>query len=104
MGSFRNKGPFLGSLLYIRVPYFIGDLKRDPKLEKYLCPETLHFILWCSLGSMGLRGCVQEHRVLWTLEAILGDQNWVLVRGLDLSYHKRETILFIIDPYYGNLN
>ena len=42
--------------------------------------------------------------MLWTLEAILGDQNWVLVRGLDLSYHKRETILFIIDPYYGNLN
>ena len=29
---------------------------------------------------------------------------WVLVRGFNLSYHKKETILFTIDPYYGNLN
>ena len=29
---------------------------------------------------------------------------WVLVRGFHLSYHHKETILFTIDPYYGNLN
>ena len=26
----------------------------------------------------------------------------VLVRGLNLSYHKQETISFTIDPHYGN--
>ena len=29
---------------------------------------------------------------------------WVLVRGFNLSYHNGETIVFIIDPYYGNLS
>ena len=29
---------------------------------------------------------------------------WVLVKGFHLSYHKKETVLFTIDPYYGNLN
>ena len=28
---------------------------------------------------------------------------WVLVKGLNLSSQKKETILFIIDPLYGNL-
>ena len=27
----------------------------------------------------------------------------VLVKGLNLSYHNKETILFTIDPEYGNL-
>ena len=26
----------------------------------------------------------------------------VLVRGFDLSYHNKETMLFTIDPHYGN--
>ena len=26
----------------------------------------------------------------------------VLVRGVDLSYHNKESILFTIDPHYGN--
>ena len=26
------------------------------------------------------------------------------VRGFNLSYHNKETILFTIDPQYGNLN
>ena len=30
--------------------------------------------------------------------------DWVLVYGLNLSYRNKETILFTIDPYYGNLN
>ena len=29
---------------------------------------------------------------------------WVLVRGLNLSYHNQETILFTIDSHCGNLN
>ena len=29
---------------------------------------------------------------------------WVLVKGFNLSYHNKETILFTTDPYYGNLN
>ena len=29
--------------------------------------------------------------------------NWVLVEGFDLRCHKKGTILFTIDPYYGNL-
>ena len=29
---------------------------------------------------------------------------WVLVKGFDLSYYNQETMLFTIDPYYGNLN
>ena len=28
---------------------------------------------------------------------------WVLVQGFNVSYHNEETILFTIDPYYGNL-
>ena len=28
--------------------------------------------------------------------------SWVLVKGLNLSYHTKEIILFSIDPYYGN--
>ena len=31
-------------------------------------------------------------------------QCWVLeVKGFSLSYHNKETLLFTIDPYYGNL-
>ena len=30
--------------------------------------------------------------------------SWGLVKGLNLSYYNKETILFTIDPYYGNLN
>ena len=32
--------------------------------------------------------------------------DWVLAEGFNLSYHNKdkETILFTIDPYYGNLN
>ena len=29
---------------------------------------------------------------------------WVLVIGFNLSYQNKETILFTIDLYYGNLN
>ena len=29
---------------------------------------------------------------------------WVLVRGFNFSYHNKETIVFSIDPYYGNLS
>ena len=28
---------------------------------------------------------------------------WVLVKGLNLRYHKKESTLFAIDPDYGNL-
>ena len=31
-------------------------------------------------------------------------QNWVLVKEGILRYHNKETILFTIDPHYGNLN
>ena len=34
MGSSLNLGSLLGSL-FISVPYFIGDLKRDPNFENY---------------------------------------------------------------------
>ena len=33
-----------------------------------------------------------------------GPLYWVLVRGFSLSYHSKETILFTIDPHYGNSN
>ena len=36
MGRFLNQGPFLGCFFLIRVPYCIGDLKRDPNLENCL--------------------------------------------------------------------
>ena len=29
---------------------------------------------------------------------------WVLVKGFNLGYHNKETILFTIGPYSGNLN
>ena len=29
---------------------------------------------------------------------------WVLAKGFNLRYHHKETILFTIDTYYGNLN
>ena len=34
-GSSLNEGSFLGSF-FIRVPYYIGGLERDPSLENYL--------------------------------------------------------------------
>ena len=36
--------------------------------------------------------------------AIPRQQNWILVKGFSLSYYNKETTLFAIDPYYGNLN
>ena len=35
---------------------------------------------------------------------VVDSPNWVLVKGFNLSYYNKETILFTIDPYYGNLN
>ena len=29
---------------------------------------------------------------------------WAVVKGFNLSYRNKETLLFTIDPYYGNLN
>ena len=34
MGSSLKLGSLLGSL-FLRVPYYIGDLKRDPSLENH---------------------------------------------------------------------
>ena len=31
-------------------------------------------------------------------------RNWVLVKGFNVSYQNKGTMLFTIDPYYGNLN
>ena len=33
-----------------------------------------------------------------------GSLYWVLVKGFNLRYHIKETKLFTIDPYYGNLS
>ena len=32
------------------------------------------------------------------------DRSWALVKGFNLSYYNKETILFTVDPYNGNLN
>ena len=32
------------------------------------------------------------------------DKSWVLVKGFNLNYHNKETVLFTIDPHYDNLN
>ena len=29
--------------------------------------------------------------------------NWVFVNGFNFSCHNKKTILFTVDPYYGNL-
>ena len=34
---------------------------------------------------------------------VSGALNWVLVRGLYISSHNKETILFTKDPHYGNI-
>ena len=34
LGSSLNLGPFL-MVLFIRMPYYLGDLKRDPNSENY---------------------------------------------------------------------
>ena len=38
-GSSLNEGPVgvLFFVFFIRVPYYFGDLKRDPNLESYPC-------------------------------------------------------------------
>ena len=33
---------------------------------------------------------------------VVDSPNWVLVKGFNLSYFYKETILFSIDPYDGN--
>ena len=38
------------------------------------------------------------------INTLYADPYWVIVKGFNLSYQNRETILFTIDPYYGNLN
>ena len=30
--------------------------------------------------------------------------SWVPVKGFTVSHHDKEAILFIFDPFYGNLN
>ena len=39
-----------------------------------------------------------------TAEQPLTSQTWVLVKGFNLRYHNKETILFAMDPCYGTLN
>ena len=34
---------------------------------------------------------------------MLDSEAWLLVKGFNLHDHNKETILFTIDPYYGNL-
>ena len=43
MGSCLNWGSLLG-VLFIRVPYYIGDLKRDPKKFRELPICILHYL------------------------------------------------------------
>ena len=38
VGSSLNYGSLVGSLSVRRVPYYIGDLKKDLNLENYRCP------------------------------------------------------------------
>ena len=38
------------------------------------------------------------------LARFLRGSHWDLAKGFYLSYHNKETILFIMDPYYSNLN
>ena len=45
-GSFLNQGPLI-RILFIRVPYYTGDLKRDPSLENY--PHVVSLSLSLSL-------------------------------------------------------
>ena len=41
MDSLENEGHSQG-VLYIRVPYYIGDLQRDPKLDTYPYVQPSH--------------------------------------------------------------
>ena len=47
------------------------------------------------MSSLGFKGSAT-----WGLRGF----NWVPVRGLNLSCHNKEAILFTVDPYDGNLN
>ena len=38
------------------------------------------------------------------LSAACDQLYWVLVKGLNLSYQNKETLLFTMDPYHGDLN
>ena len=53
MGSSLNSDPFWCPFCLKRVPYYIGDLKRDPNLENYLS-ELGRLILIEFLGFRGL--------------------------------------------------
>ena len=55
----------------------------------------------CDAEHRGVRRQLADTR---GLAEDLSAKDWVLVKGFNLSYHNKETILFTIDPHYGNLN
>ena len=54
-------------------------------------------------GISAHQACILHSTALGTWQATATAVYWVLVKGFNLSYHDKETILFTIDPYYGNL-
>ena len=64
----------------------------------------LHRAFMRVLRGLGFSSMLFNPLGLGHPNSLLLEGLWVLVKGLNLSYHNKETILFTIDPYCGNLN
>ena len=53
-----------------------------------------NMIIWIQTGMTALP--------LKNMSSSFG-MSWAPVNEINLSYHNKETLLFTIDPYYGNL-
>ena len=76
VGSLKQ-GPFSGVLL-IRVPYYIGNLKGNPRLENYL-----NFFYYLLFGGLGLGNGIQSHapKPILTLQVFKEDPSQKRTEG-----------------------
>ena len=64
-------------------------------------PEAVGSTIQIHLMSSALAMLCAGH---WIRQRGMRQMILGLVKGINLSYHNKETVLFTIDPYYGNLN
>ena len=67
-------------------------------------PTYFGIASWVQGLGFRVLGSVFWDIVIWPSHGVGASIFWVLVRGFNLSYHSKETVLFTIDPHYGNLN
>ena len=67
--------------------------------------ETVGYhAIWEKQHVWKLHKCCNGGHHVGVQSHIAKEETSVLVKGFNKSYHNKETMLFTIDPYYGNLS